>query len=58
MTRISINGKGQALGGDPTTTGAICIAGSTNYRGNNHRALRQGDITTECPECKKPGVIV
>lgn len=58
MTRISINGKRQALDGDPTTTGAICIAGSTHYRGNNQRALRQGDTTTECPECKKPGVIV
>lgn len=57
MTRISINGKGQAFDGDLTTTGAVCIAGSTNYRGNNQRALRLGDATTECPECKKPGVI-
>lgn len=58
MTRISIHGKGQAFDGDLTTTGAVCIAGSTNYRGNSQRALRQGDRTTECPACKKPGVIV
>lgn len=57
MTRISINGKGQALDGDLTTTGAVCIASDTHYRGNNQRALRLGDATTECPECKKPGVI-
>lgn len=58
MTRISIHGKGQALDGDLTTTGAVCMASSTNYRGNDQRALRLGDTTTECPECKKPGVIV
>jgi len=58
MTRISIHGKGQAFDGDLTTTGAVCLASSTNYRGNNQRALRQGDSTTQCPECKEPGVIV
>ncbi|AYG44601.1 hypothetical protein DV532_09965 [Pseudomonas sp. Leaf58] len=58
MTRILIHGKGQALDGDLTTTGAVCIASSTQYRANNQRALRLGDITTECPNCKKPGVIV
>lgn len=58
MTRISIHGKGQALDGDRTTTGAVCIASSTQYRANNQRALRLGDVTTECPNCKKPGVIV
>lgn len=58
MTRISIHGKGQALEGDLTTTGAVCIASSTRYRANNQRALRLGDVTTECPNCKKPGVIV
>ncbi|MFP3994617.1 PAAR domain-containing protein [Pseudomonas capeferrum] len=58
MTRISIHGKGQALDGDITTTGAVCIASSTNYRGDNRRALRLGDATTECPNCKKLGVIV
>ncbi|UVL06297.1 PAAR domain-containing protein [Pseudomonas sp. B21-047] len=58
MTRISIHGKGQALDGDITTTGAVCIASSTNYRGDNRRALRLGDATTECPNCKKVGVIV
>jgi len=30
MTRISIHGKGQALDGDITTTGAVCIASSTS----------------------------
>lgn len=58
MTRISIHGKGQALDGDITTTGAVCIASSTNFRGDNRRALRLGDATTECPNCKKAGVIV
>ncbi|MBA6091225.1 PAAR domain-containing protein [Pseudomonas monteilii] len=58
MTRVSIHGKGQALDGDLTTTGAVCIASSTHYRANNQRALRLGDITTECPNCKRPGVIV
>ncbi|SMF31516.1 MULTISPECIES: PAAR domain-containing protein [unclassified Pseudomonas] len=58
MTRISIHGKGQAFDGDFTTTGAVCVASNTNYRGNNQIALRLGDVTTECPKCKKPGVIV
>jgi len=58
MTRISIHGKGQALEGDITTTGAVCIASSTSYRGDNRRALRLGDATTECPKCEKAGIIV
>ncbi|MFI7856582.1 PAAR domain-containing protein [Pseudomonas promysalinigenes] len=58
MARISIHGKGQALEGDLTTTGAVCVASITNYRAGNRLALRLGDVTTTCPKCKEPGVIV
>lgn len=32
MNRVNIGGKGQALDGDVTTTGAICIADNPNHR--------------------------
>nr|WP_314873798.1 PAAR domain-containing protein [uncultured Pseudomonas sp.] len=57
MSRITINGKRQALEGDKTTTGSICIASDPTYWAESRQALRLGDVTTECPICKKPGVI-
>lgn len=31
MYRVSLDGKGQAVDGDVTTTGAICIASGESY---------------------------
>ncbi|MFD3213654.1 PAAR domain-containing protein, partial [Pseudomonas sp. LR_7] len=58
MLRVNLNGKGQALDGDTTTTGAVCIASGVGYRSNGREVLRQGDSTTPCPECGKVGTIV
>ncbi|MFB4392097.1 MULTISPECIES: PAAR domain-containing protein [unclassified Pseudomonas] len=58
MLRVNLNGKGQALDGDSTTTGAVCIASGVGYRSNGREVLRQGDSTTPCPECGKVGTIV
>jgi uncharacterized Zn-binding protein involved in type VI secretion len=58
MTCILIHGKRQALDGDLTTTGAVCIASTSSYQAGKRRALRLGDVTTRCPKCKKAGVIV
>ncbi|MBF8781556.1 PAAR domain-containing protein [Pseudomonas fulva] len=57
MSRISLNGKGQALDGDLTTSGAVCIATTTTTQGNERRVLREGDPTTECPACGKTGTV-
>ncbi|MFR0674029.1 PAAR domain-containing protein [Enterobacterales bacterium AW_CKDN230030176-1A_HGKHYDSX7] len=58
MTRVILDGKGQAVDGDLTTTGALCIASSRSYTAGGRDVLREGDITTACPECGEPGVIV
>lgn len=56
--RANIHGRGQGLHGDKTTTGAICIGSLPEARHSGRGLLRQGDSTTPCPTCGKPGVIV
>lgn len=58
MTRVILDGKGQALDGDHTTTGAVCIASGRSYLAGGQNVLREGDTTTDCPECGEPGVVV
>ncbi|WP_434772802.1 PAAR domain-containing protein [Pseudomonas entomophila] len=58
MARVSLDGKGQAVDGDLTTTGALCIASGRSYVAGGRNVLREGDTTTACPACGKPGVIV
>ena len=58
MARGTVNGIGQGLDGDLTTTGAVCISSLPNARHGGRGVLRLGDNTTPCPECGKVGVIV
>ena len=58
MSRIKMNGRGQALEGDRTTTGATCLASIGSFRVGGRRVLREGDVTTPCPVCDKSGTIV
>lgn len=58
MLRVNLNGKGQALDGDMTSTGAVCIASGINYQANDRAVLRQGDSTTPCPVCGEVGTVV
>lgn len=58
MSRIKMNGRGQALEGDRTTTGATCLASIGSFRVGGRRVLREGDVTTPCPACDKSGTIV
>ncbi|MFK3775693.1 PAAR domain-containing protein [Pseudomonas sp. NPDC089406] len=57
MSRVEIAGVGQALDGDATTTGAVCIASEGTRRGDGRAVLRMGDSTTECPRCKQVGTV-
>ncbi|WP_369986895.1 PAAR domain-containing protein [Pseudomonas xanthosomatis] len=57
MSRVEIAGVGQALDGDATTTGAVCIASEGTHRGDGRAVLRMGDSTTECPSCKQVGTV-
>lgn len=59
MPRGSVNGIGQGLHGDLTTTGAVCISSLPNAtQAGGLGVLRLGDKTTPCPQCGKVGVIV
>lgn len=58
MSRVNIEGKGQALDGDITTTGARCIASNPGYSSDGHQVLRKGDATSECPGCGQVGTVV
>ncbi len=59
MRRGSVNGIGQGLHGDFTTTGAVCISSLPNAtQGGGRAVLRLGDKTTACPQCGKIGVII
>ncbi|MGY2184450.1 PAAR domain-containing protein, partial [Pseudomonas agarici] len=59
MGRGSVNGMGQGLDGDRTTTGAVCISSLPSAtQGGGRGVLRLGDKTTPCPLCGKAGVIV
>lgn len=59
MRRPQAHGKGQALDGDKTTTGATLISSlpiQTNCGGRG--AVRHLDRTTPCPKCGQPGVVI
>ena len=56
--RSNCYGRGTALEGDKTTTGAECIASMSNDTEHGRRVIRVGDKTTPCPECGEVGVIV
>ncbi|MGP3167226.1 S-type pyocin domain-containing protein [Serratia ureilytica] len=56
--RSNCYGRGTALEGDKTTTGAECIASMSNDTEHGRRVVRVGDKTTPCPKCGEVGVIV
>lgn len=59
MRRGSVNGIGQGLHGDVTTTGAVCISSLPSAtQGSGQSVLRLGDKTTQCRQCGEEGVIV
>ncbi|WP_166366219.1 polymorphic toxin type 44 domain-containing protein [Pseudomonas akapageensis] len=58
MGRGAVNGIGQGLDGDLTTTGAVCISSLPNAAHGGRGVLRLGDKTTPCKLCGKEGVIV
>lgn len=55
--RVNLGGKGQAVDGDVTTTGAVCIATDPCYLSDGRRVLREGDRTTPCPLCGDEGTV-
>ncbi|MGJ7547496.1 PAAR domain-containing protein [Pseudomonas alloputida] len=55
--RVNLDGRGQAVDGDSTTTGAVCIATGTGYTSEGREVLREGDPTTECPLCGQEGMV-
>ncbi|ABY97984.1 TPA: PAAR domain-containing protein [Pseudomonas putida] len=55
--RASLDGKGQAVDGDVTTTGAVCIATGAGYLDEGRMVLREGDHTTACPLCGQEGTV-
>jgi len=59
MNRPDIHGRGQALHGDRTTSGALLISTLQQHaRADSRGIVRKGDPTTTCPKCGKPGVVV
>ncbi|POT56609.1 pyocin [Citrobacter amalonaticus] len=58
--RPDIHGRGKALSCDKTTTGARLIPSIslTNYNVYGYGVIRNGDKTTPCPTCGKPGTVV
>jgi len=58
MARFRIQGRNQALNGDRTTTGAVCLASGTGFKSDGREALRLHDKTTPCPVCGEVGTIV
>ena len=56
--RSDCYGRGTALEGDKTTTGAECIASMSNDTEHGRRVVRVGDKTTPCPKCGEAGVII
>lgn len=55
--RVNLDGKGQAVDGDVTTTGAVCIATGLGYLSDDRMVLREGDKTTKCPRCGEEGTV-
>ena len=56
--RSTCYGRGTALEGDKTASGAECIASMSNDIEHGRRVVRVGDKTTRCPKCGEVGVIV
>ncbi|MEE1922524.1 PAAR domain-containing protein [Pseudomonas sp. 148P] len=57
MTRSTINGLGQGLHGDETTTGAVCYSSLPHSTQGERGVLRVGDKTSDCPRCGQQGTI-
>ena len=55
--RSNCYGRGQALHGDKTTTGAVCITSLPNATEHGLGVIRIGDVTTNCPKCGRRGKI-
>ncbi|MCS4062938.1 PAAR domain-containing protein [Pseudomonas putida] len=55
--RVNLEGKGQAVDGDVTTTGAVCIATGAGYLDEGRMVLREGDHTSPCPLCGQVGTV-
>ncbi|ECE0486455.1 pyocin [Salmonella enterica subsp. enterica] len=51
-------GRGQALHGDKTTTGAVCITSMPNCTEFGRGVIRVGDKTTPCKVCGKAGHVL
>ncbi|MGT1696592.1 S-type pyocin domain-containing protein [Salmonella enterica subsp. enterica serovar Winslow] len=51
-------GRGQALHGDKTTTGAVCITSLPNCTEFGRGVIRVGDKTTPCKVCGKAGHVL
>jgi type VI secretion system secreted protein VgrG len=57
--RKKINGRGEGVQGDRTTTGALCISSIADKAiSHGQGVLRRGDKTTPCPRCGQEGTIV
>ncbi len=56
--RTNLMGRGMALTGDKTSTGATCIGSLTNCTEYGRVVVRVGDKTTPCKKCGKPGTVV
>ncbi|WP_254310936.1 S-type pyocin domain-containing protein [Rahnella aceris] len=55
--RSNCYGRGQALHGDKTTTGAVCLTSLPNATEHGLGVIRIGDATTDCPKCGRRGKI-
>lgn len=56
--RTDCYGRGLALHGDKTTTGATILSTLPNATEHGRAVVRVGDRTTTCPKCNQSGVIV
>ncbi|PZL85824.1 pyocin [Pantoea sp. ARC270] len=56
--RTDCYGRGLALHGDRTTTGATILSTLPNCTEHGRAVVRVGDPTTACPKCGEHGVIV
>ncbi|MGC0864388.1 S-type pyocin domain-containing protein [Pantoea agglomerans] len=56
--RTDCYGRGLALHGDKTTTGATILSTQPNCTEFGRAVVRVGDRTTRCPKCGQSGVIV
>ncbi|MDF7681170.1 PAAR domain-containing protein [Enterobacteriaceae bacterium ESL0689] len=56
--RSNCYGRGTALDGDITITGARCIASMSNHSEHGRRVIHVEDKTTRCPKCGQEGVVM